>query len=454
MIHLVRIPSTQIQMSCRKHVVGLQDLPLEVIANITNHVNTIQGLSALVRASAVVWRYIGTVASSVELVDKVLTNDDRLEDKVKVIIRTIAYIRSGCLLVNSLTDFRKRIGGCIKVDMAQYLHMIPSEDLFQPSEFPAFSSPILIRGLLMTISTLFPGTNDCLEYYLAKFRALRPRRPKDERFSIPKLSWYALSEENPESYVVNPPSKEWLTLADEDAVQLGFWRCQLVFDLKRAIDRGILTNWPPRDVRELRDATVPMVYDMDTARRALSMLDIYGNSFFTQGFQISEHCMILTVLDYMHDKPLRRLTERLCMPSSSLEDRSDEDQAGELQPGGFGSEEYSSEQDDSDSGIDDPSGYGQLTLREQWSDGVYHFYNVFGGLHSAVDFALFRRFGFGIWSEKRLREHGFVLQQRDDRSVGPDLYAWTSVLPPEEHEDRIAWDRLHAANPTETRIDR
>lgn len=286
---------------------GLQDLPAELLDIIFGFID-FYGFATLVRASAHIWRHVEVYPTPGRLFDRVLDGDDSIYVEVKNMIRIIARVRAGRLPITSLSEFERKIASHV---IHEYEDNFPGMEPFWALDLPEGISAFLVRGLLMTASSLALGIQGCLDHYLAKLRTLRPRRPEDESFALRRRCMRLLRDAKPKYYLVEPPVQEeppkW---RENHIVALAFWRCQLVFDLKRTIRDGTLTGWPDEDIRVLRDSSVPMVYSMLKLQRTMSNEpDLTGN-LFELGFPLSGHCMILCVLDYMHEVPLASLAIR------------------------------------------------------------------------------------------------------------------------------------------------
>lgn len=368
---------------------------------ILNAITEFFSLESFVRASASVWRCVGT--HGIKLVEKILETDTPLRETTRDIIRMIPNIREGVLPMQNLGTFQHRTR-CTIVPQAR----VDGDQKVLDYTHISAVSPEVVRSILMTASSIFLGTLDCLDYHLGRLKSLRPHCPALEDFEVRRQSYLVLQHEFPDPVEIEPMPKadEPIGWAEEHIVVQALWRCQLVFDLKRAIRKGIV-RWPAADVETLMNSTVSMVYGMQNIHR---WVQLYMSMFKPpapewQQMELVEHGAILTVLEYLHIRPLGSEALTLLSGRKGSPPEVPEPQKKEM----------------------------------HWSWGVILFHRVFKDLTKAVDFDFFRSHGFGIWSRDRLENHGFG----HSSDIGRDLLAWTSVLPQSQIDYLEAWEEQH-----------
>lgn len=379
---------------------GFHSLPPEIILTVMDNIADLETLATLVKASSLAWRCFGT--HGIAIAERVLSKDP-MHERTKEAIRTISYIREGRLPAYNLLTFQRRVA-CYGIR-----HRVPrrARKAFKPRHFPEGCSPTTIRGILMTAHLICFRTVDCIDYYMTRFRTLQPKRPIDGQFRMPEYSLLVLRRLDPEFRIVKPPETEPpLDWEEEADVTRAFWRCQLIYDLKHAVRSGVITNWNRRNVDKLMAMTVPEVYDMERMTRKINYAEwalVYRYCCLYDS-EMAEHELVLTVIEYLQHRPRQHLDDIWCRPAPPPP-----------------REEWH-----------------EAKVCRSWCSASRIYEATFGSpLVKQIDFAIYRGYGFAIWSHERLTKHGFW----PTNYMGYNILPWTSILDEQEIERIEAWER-------------
>lgn len=370
---------------------SFDDLPAELVVNILRDIPDIASLDNIVRASPHAWRCFSHYG--LEITEQVL-DADPMHFHIRDVIRTVAYVREGYLPVSCLAEFQRRVAcepikhGEVTDDGTDTDDDEPAiKDIFCPTEFPKSISPGALRGILSTSRWINFHSLECLKFYISRFRSLRPKRAVVPEFDEYRRSM-ALLHCAPRRIIITAPlpnpEPAW-TWTEEQLVIRAFWRTQLISNLRRAHRDGIVTGWPKVDVQVLAEAGIAELYRMSY------ILGYYGGS------QLTEHSLVLNVAEYLEQECLPVMPSSWSRSSPAPEARDGEQQA----------------------------------LMKHWNPGLESFSRLFIGTRQRdrMEFDFWRNSGFAIWSEKRLRQHGFGTS-KNRIFLEADLAAWKSVVPP------------------------
>ncbi|GAM84165.1 hypothetical protein ANO11243_021580 [Dothideomycetidae sp. 11243] len=382
---------------------SFESLPPELFLKIYEHLDDLDSLDSLLRASPVAFRVFSEYG--VEILDRILDSGN-VSKNAQEIIRTIAYIRQGSFPIPSLGELQERVTSkaILRGTGARY------DNQFFPRRFPPKATPKLLCGILATARRITYQTLDCLEVYLKRLREVKPyvaseqRRYDTERSVVDVLR---MTENDPARTIyevrdIGPPN--WI---EEQLVYRAFWQIQLVEDLRVAVNRGIVPGWTKVEKEKLNDFSIFDIYDFEEMARMCYNLEIYnGDGTYGDSHELVDQGVYLSVRDYL---------ETLASPLDTQEWRSL--QAKPAPPCPVPWPYYP------------PEGYleGELSFAVEEFNHVY-WEPVEESYYRVIDFNPYRRLGFSIWSGARLRGYGFD----DYGHEGPDLIIWMSVLGPEE----------------------
>lgn len=111
-----------------------------------------------------------------------------------------------------------------------------------------FISTAIVKSLLVTAKNIAGLASDCLEFYLAKFRELRPQKLVKEKSVGEGLNdLWILGYESTELPVTDAGPSSW---TEQQRAIRAVWRVQLLSDVKSAAHSGLL-GWSAQDVAAL-----------------------------------------------------------------------------------------------------------------------------------------------------------------------------------------------------------
>lgn len=384
----------------------MEQLPPDLLVSILGFVTDITTLDNLLRASPNAWRCFDSYG--VDIAEQVLDSDP-MHFHVRDMIRIAAFIREGRLPIKHLAYFRKRIA----CEVIRHRERPYRSRAFQPKRFPRWP-PVevrttTIRSLFATFRRISYETLECLDFFMERFRRLRPLRPVSPDCIIDSQSLAHLRRSSPEKEAIPllDPEPPW-TWAEEQVVMRSFWRMRLLHDLRAAIRRGLISHWPECDVETLNRCSTIDIYRMeDLVRPSLSIWGITMDRGRRQRCsQPTEHSVILNVCEYRRERQCKEIPPAWSRPSP----------------------------------VPTPMDGEEAVMIDHWSVGPDHFECLLrrDGLKQTIEFDFFRCHGFAIWSRKRLKQHGFGTTGRHG-SGDVDLAAWVSVMPEDQLTRLEAW---------------
>ncbi len=362
-----------------------------------------------------------------------------------MLIRTVAHIREGSVPVNTVEGLRRRItnesithGNCrcgyddYAEDDEWYMNL---HELFSPATFPLHCSPATSRGILATFRRISFLTVNCLDFYLERFRELRPRRAVDPDWGPREVKIADICAGNPPSVPVatrdiGPPT--WL---EEQAVSRGFWRVQFVADLRQALRTGVIADWDDGEVAWLNAMSVPEVYGFEGLAYDLRW-KASGPYTGLSDNEITEHSLILMAVDWLKRNPR-------AMPLASWRRVGSDFRPPPPFP------------------ITTPARLRrteQHHLSEYWGAGNRGFAYTFRDFeHSGLKPALlapYRELGFPIWCAERLEGYGLTSissmnggSAHDMVRAAQNLLTWLSVLGEEDAAKFLATECERCQHP-------
>jgi len=219
---------------------GLECLAPEVLLMIATQLPDLVSLDSLLRASPNTFRLFNN-GNAVKITEAVLSAGFT-HHHIRVIICVIVLIRSSNLPIHNLDDFRKQV----TLEAMENRTPTPGSG-FSPIHLSPTTTPAVLRSILASARRITCLTLDCLEYYLAQFRSLKPQHVIDRKFQLVGYQPWEVHPERREcpTQEVGPPS--W---TEEQRVFRAFWRIQVICDLKTAASHSLL-RWPTGDIERL-----------------------------------------------------------------------------------------------------------------------------------------------------------------------------------------------------------
>ncbi|GAM84993.1 hypothetical protein ANO11243_029960 [Dothideomycetidae sp. 11243] len=365
-------------------------LPFELHLNLAHHVEDLESLYNLLRASPRFWRVFDNCSHAAQIANQVLAREP-IDIQIKIIIWTIGHVRHDCLPATSLIELQRRVTNDSVThqscrigsftwsrDHADEEWFMCEADIFVPDCLPAACTPETVRRILSIHRHITYMTLNCLDRLLDKFR---------------KLDFA--------EHVVDIGAPTWI---EEQALARSFWRIAFVYQVKQALSNNTL-KWSEEDRDKLMTTANLDVYDF--SRITTNLSDGCWFHSCPMDVQIAEHSNLLTATEYLEDpSPMPSQWARsLPAPSPSLND------------------------------------YNEIQWR--WSVGVEWLARVFPETFflpfNSSSFEIFRRAGFMLWSEDRLHNFGFTsLHKIDDHASDEDRRIWLSVLEDERAAQSFA----------------
>ncbi|KAF2148517.1 hypothetical protein K461DRAFT_65259 [Myriangium duriaei CBS 260.36] len=424
----------------------MEKLPPEILFKVLLEVTDLDTLASLLEASSTLWRLFDLRSSSA-ILERCL-DSAYMDTDTKTVIRTIGYIREGCLpeRVNSLETLRRHVtndsithrdcrgGNELMANM--YMDYNPEkwymrvDDIFSPNILPEHCSPATLRSILATIRSITFRTMTCLDSHLSRFRALKPRRAADPAWD-PKDVKVAQLHEVPSipMTIEDVGAPTWL---EEQRVMRAFWRVQFVQDLRRAVRTGIVA-WATGDLAELYSLSVPDIYDFPGIERDFNdaSSEVYS--------RISSQELTDLTLIHMAEE---HLNQHPHMPDPSWR-RNGPDFVRPPEPPPPPEVEWG-----------EPAQVVTRTdqdlLSDHWSTGSARFALTFKSIRGSQTSAMvpYRRLGVPIWCKERLDGYGLVsIPMRGSglaeviHDAAQNLLTWVTALGAEDVSSLVAAEK-------------
>jgi hypothetical protein len=383
----------------------IEKLAPELLLTILTHLPDLTSLDNILTASPAAYRLFDST-HAIKLFNTILLSGNTHE-YTSALIRIIIPFRSGTLPphIHSLNDFQEMVTHDTtshRYDPPDWEHL----PLVLAPDTPA----AVLRGMLATNRMIVHRTACCLDYYLERFKALRPKHLLDKDFQFVSEfqglerryvpSWQLKPAENPFPVQDIGPCT-WL---EQQRVLRAYWRVQLGGEIQNAARKGVM-HW---SVDGMSVIDLCCYVDID------NLLDdndhdenSYGEPYVYQQGTLLERELLESVLHY-EENSMRPVS----VPAQL----------------GFAPFNISTISED------DREVLG-------WHTSItYTFFYKLGGRPGHhipmgpcsplqhVAFKPFRGLGFAIWSRERMVAYGFL--DPDARSDQDHTYflAWKSVL--------------------------
>lgn len=367
---------------------GMEELAAETLLLVISRLSDLPSLRNLINASPAAFRLFKTYG--VEITESIL-NSGNTAKQIPLVIRLIALIRSATLPVHGLEELKRRVVAPCMVQLSS------AEDAFLPESLPKDIPPAVLRSILASAHRISLLTPDCLKYYLGQLQTIKPEVPVNEKFSYGGLRRrkFVVGSKQPESRRLIIGKLEPPTWIEAQRVERSFWRVQLLYDLKMAASKRLM-SWPVADLDSL--------HNMETR-------DLYDDSRYPEIEEIN------TIVDYIQQLRAQ--------------------EAPDVQFGGvfpllstsFGCFSWPipvpGKDDLLDLSIEAPALWIYNGLSHHMSSPLRY-----------ISFDPFRRFGLALWSQERVASLGLGRPVRAPNSREPtkpvDFYyfTWRSILSP------------------------
>lgn len=165
----------------------------------------------------------------------------------------------------------------------------------------------LLRGLLASQRRIVRLTKSCLEFYLGRFRFLRPSHLVEKSFEFTShyfgddnhyiSAWQQQPEQKPFP-VQDTGAPTWV---EDLRVLRAFWRLQVFEDLKAAVSESRI-HWPEAGIKRLNAITAVGIYDVPIANLLDQDPDVGSGPFVYQQGTLREDELILSVMEFPKTK--------------------------------------------------------------------------------------------------------------------------------------------------------
>jgi len=238
----------------------LETLPPELLSPILAYLLDLESLDNYLRASPAAFRVFNDKNISAKTFEAILENGVTHRFS-SALIRIIALTRAGSLpsIVRTYRGFENFVVDEATPYPNKKLLITPDWE-HPPISLPSDISPSILRGILVTNRRIQRLAFGCLDFYLARFRSLRPFHSAGFSFNNPfageeedefRLSPWSKKVDNVELYYpvrdIGPPS--WL---EQQRVIRMLWRIQLASDIQAEILASRIT-WPVRHEENKED---------------------------------------------------------------------------------------------------------------------------------------------------------------------------------------------------------
>ncbi|GAO17594.1 hypothetical protein UVI_02050780 [Ustilaginoidea virens] len=402
---------------------NLDHLPTEIYLKIFRKVADIGSLDSLLRASPTAYRLFDAYA--VEITEAVLESGFTF-GHIRVIFRIIALLRAGTLPISSLRDLCEQV---LDESMIHKFRVRESRTGCAPRKLRKDTSPAVLRSVLATTRHINCIAHECLSTALARFNALEPEHLVDEALA-------ASPDDTFPFWKSKPATKKFRVTEDfgppiwteEQRVTRACWRLQLIYDLKRAAERGKLV-WPEADISTLKEmaAIVPPTEDdpFNAGGPSQSLYNLTQHKWVGQNSNPAhpEFEEIVTIIDHVRDKYGHGAAEKMANGFLSCKHLNGNREIQRVWP------------------LPRPISHQyleaiQASYAARLSPCSLLSRDRFGRTpqlgKEVLRFHPYRPLGFAFWTCKRLQIHGFCEYNERKACVIRNYFAWCSVLGPEE----------------------
>ncbi|KAF2152056.1 hypothetical protein K461DRAFT_161221 [Myriangium duriaei CBS 260.36] len=280
-----------------------ESLPTEIRLGILDHLSDLETLDSLIRASPADFRVFAICGTQVldRILDAGFTHQRSCD-----IIRNVALIRQGGFPITSLSELQRQVTSIAL--MSEQDRSMPYLPVFQ---LPANLTPEVMYSILATARRITFQTLDCLDVHLQRFLQVAPYVSGDpiqmEHHTVESI--LEMAPDDPaavqfECWDIGPP-----TWAEEQLVYRAFWRIQLVEDLRRAVNVGLVTGWSDEEREKLNELSLLHIYDFEEMVCLASLTyNLAEGPGFDDYQELVEQGVVLTVLGYLEFLRVRSLS--------------------------------------------------------------------------------------------------------------------------------------------------
>jgi hypothetical protein len=372
-------------------------LPSEIISMFLSYTDDVVDLQNFTLASSHIWRHMADNRQILPILDTILKNGTT-HPQVAFSIYASQHIRLGSSL---LEEYVGRWG----LDFIRPTFAAPSSfGLKGPGpilvSLPQEMTPLQVRSLLTTFSAIHATAMQCIALYAARFRSLQPLTATEpsSHFDLYADAFSDLPD-GPRYSVTNPGSRStWL---EQQRALKGFWMIHLTRVFFKRFREGAFVGWPADRVARVsameksveilafkRHGSAEWHWRKRPRDYLLDTLHLYRSAE-----EYLEEVKAAPRIHWSYQTSLSRQTQRV-------------------------------------KGDDNP------WPNQVWptvSEGMEHFVRLFPEIRSEQNgdgYYPWRRLGFAIWDEERLKGAG--LSNDADRDRDMDRMRWLSVIREED----------------------
>ncbi|GAM85017.1 hypothetical protein ANO11243_030200 [Dothideomycetidae sp. 11243] len=292
----------------------LEDLPVEILIEIAMSLPDLDALDNLLRASPRFWTIFDR--HGVQILNRFIESAP-LDNNVKVVMRTIAYVTEGRLLVTTISQLRERVtndalthGQC-RGDLWAIQRALNrktagrddwqyGDEIFSLSQLPPGCAGSTARAILSIHRRVTFQTLSCLKISLRRFRRLDSYHVKCSADGVSgRLSTKDDLARQAAMYSIELDAPEWV---EEQVMARAFWRIQFIRALKRAVSSGAMSEWSASETAPLMTMGLEELYRFDVIEEELKDYFAARNKPGPTAIPMMEHSLILTAVSYLSSR--------------------------------------------------------------------------------------------------------------------------------------------------------
>ncbi|KAJ2966947.1 hypothetical protein NQ176_g9904 [Zarea fungicola] len=408
-----------------KKPTGWEDLPTEIKVIIIHQLCDLGSLGALFHASPTLYRSSG---NNVREYTEAILASGYVCGHTAVLFRLCALIQSGKLPVRTTKEFFERVTG---EAMCYDARIVESPRGIAPRSLEEDVDPTVVRRLLMTAHRIQNLAGSCLQFYLARFKTLRPesnpswKRGRRKKKAVPYYFECIDGEPVGTPYKVQDLGGfEW---EEEQRAIRAIWRVQLIYELKQAVLTTRVLEW--EDPQVLKSA--PAI-ELPLGQDRVTPISFYGSrsDYNEYIYPVRSKIYVVRSLRYQGRNLPHPEYEEICSMAEFIRDQRGEG-AGVSHRNGFlclGQLKYK---------LSDPIPTLHPTPRvwrkliDPTDATLFYFFSRFNSAEGLPfrfkEFDHFAQFGFAFWSNIRMQQYGFIPTNKTLRLISKACHAWYSI---------------------------